>query len=65
MELCFAQIYTYRRYTDKLLDVFSWLLAAILAELHEEPKRKDRVTEKRVCRKTCVRDISFLAAPRH
>ena len=58
------QIYTYRRYTDKLLDVFSWLFAAILAELHEEPKRKDGVTEKRVCRRTCVRDISFLATPR-
>ena len=38
----FVQIlYTYLRYTDKLLDVFFLLLAVILSELYENPRRKD------------------------
>ena len=34
------------RCTDELLDVLFLLSAVILSELHEKPKRKDRVTEK-------------------
>ena len=38
----FVQIlYTYLRYTDKLLDAFFLLLAVILSELYENPRRKD------------------------
>ena len=33
------------RYTDTLLDVFFLLLAVILSELHDKPRRKDRVTK--------------------
>ena len=43
----FLQIYSYLRYTDKLLDVFFLLVAVILSELHEIPGRKDWATEKR------------------
>ena len=32
---------SYRRYTDRLLDVFFLLLATILSELHENPRRKN------------------------
>ena len=45
----FLQIYSYLRYTDKLLDVFFLLVAVILSELHEIPGRKDWATEKRSC----------------
>ena len=43
----FLQIYSYLRYTDKLLDVFFLLVTVILSELHEIPGRKDWATEKR------------------
>ena len=36
----------YIRYTDRLLDMFFLVLAVILSELHENPRRKDWVTEK-------------------
>ena len=43
----FAQIlYSYFRYTDRLLNVFFLLLTVILSELHANPRRKDWVTEK-------------------
>ena len=38
---------SYLIYTDRLLDVFFLLLAVILLELHENPRRKDWVTEKK------------------
>ena len=37
--------YSYLRYTDRLLDVFFLLLIVVLSELHENPRRKDCVTE--------------------
>ena len=38
----FVQIlHSYLRYTDRLLDLFFLLLAEILSELHEKPRRKD------------------------
>ena len=43
----FVQILcSYLKYTERLLDVFLLLLAVILSELHEHPRRKDRFTEK-------------------
>ena len=38
---CKFYLYSYLRYTD----MFSLLLAVILSELHEKPRRKDWVTE--------------------
>ena len=43
------------------LDVHFLLLAVILSELHEKPRRKDWVKEK-IHRRICVRDITFLTA---
>ena len=44
----FVQIlYSYLRYTDRLLNVFFSSLAVILSEFHEKPRKKDRVTEKK------------------
>ena len=44
----FVQIlYSYLRYTDRLLDVFFSSLAVILSEFHEKPRKKDWVTEKK------------------
>ena len=44
----FVQIlYSYLRYTDRLLDVFFSSLAVILSEFHEKPRKEDRVTEKK------------------
>ena len=40
-------LYSYLRYTDRPLNVFSLLLAVILLEFHENPRRKDWVAEKR------------------
>ena len=40
------QIYSYLRYTDRLLDVFS-LLLAVTSKLLEKPRRKGWVTEKK------------------
>ena len=34
-------VYNYLRYTYRLLDVFFFLLAVILSEFHENPRRKD------------------------
>ena len=43
----FVQILcSYLKYTERLLNVFLLLLAVILSELHEHPRRKDRFTEK-------------------
>ena len=44
----FVQIlYSYLRYTDRLLDVFFLLLVVTFLELHEKPRRKDWVIESR------------------
>ena len=43
------------------LDVLFLLLAIILLELHEKPKRKAEL-QKKVHRSICVRDITFLSA---
>ena len=43
------------------LDVLFLLLAVILLELHEKPKRKVEL-QKKVHRSICVRDITFLSA---
>ena len=51
-------LYSYLRYTGKLLSLFLFLTAVILLELYEKPRRKDRVTKK-VYRRICVRDITF------
>lgn len=57
-------LYTYRRYTDKLLDVFYLLLAVLLSELRENPRRKYWVTEEKHIARICVKDIIFwLHAP--
>ena len=46
----FLQIlHSYLRYTDRLLDVFFLLLAVILSELHENPRKK-----KLSFRKKCI-----------
>ena len=38
----FGQIlYSYLRYTDRLLDAFFLLLGVVLSEFHENPRRKD------------------------
>ena len=39
-------LYSYLRYTDRLLDEFFLLVAVILSNHHENPRRKDLVTEK-------------------
>ena len=58
----FVQIlYSYLRYTDRLLDEFFLLVAVILSNHHENPRRKDLVTEKST-QKYCVRDITFSPA---
>ena len=58
----FVQIlYSYLRYTARLLDVFFLLLTVIFSELHENPRRKFKL-QKKVYRGICVRDIIFLAA---
>ena len=57
----FVQIlYSYLRFTDKFVDVLILLLTVILLELHEN-QRKNIQLQKMVHRKTCVRDITFLA----
>ena len=44
--MCKHYIIYILRYTERLLNVFFLLLAVILSELHEKPRRKDWVTEK-------------------
>ena len=44
---------------DSFLDEPFLSLAVILSELHKKPRRKDWVSKK-VCRRTYVRDITFL-----
>ena len=39
--------------TDRFLDVFFLLLALILSEFHEKPRRKNRVTEKSTKKNLC------------
>ena len=57
----FMQIlYSYLRYTDRLLGVFSLLLALILSELHENSRRKVEL-QKKSTSKICASDITFLA----
>ena len=38
--LCKYVLHSYLRYTDRLLNVFTLLLAVILSELHKKTKRK-------------------------
>ena len=47
------KLYSYLTYTDKLLDVFLLLLAVILSEFHEKPRRKYWVTEESTWKKFC------------
>ena len=44
------------------LDLLFFLLAVILSKLHVKPGRKDWVTAKKVHRKICAKDITFLTA---
>ena len=37
----FVQVYSYLKYTCRLLDVFLLLLGAILSELREKPRKED------------------------
>ena len=39
-------LYSYLRYTDRLSGVLFLLLAVILSELHEKPRKQDCVKEK-------------------
>ena len=52
--------------SDTLVDTFLngsfLLLAVILSELPEKPKRKDWVTKKKIHRSICVRNITLLTA---
>ena len=58
----FLQIlYSYLRYTDRLLDVLFLLPAVILSELHENQLEKTE-WQKKVHIRLCLRDITFLAA---
>ena len=45
-----------------LLDVVFLLLAVVLSELHEKPRRNKDELQKKVHRRTCVKDITFLTA---
>ena len=45
--------YSYLKYTDRLLDMFFLLLAVILSELYENPRRKNWVTEKSTQKNLC------------
>ena len=49
-------LYSYLRYTDKLLDVSFLLLAVILSQSHEKPRREDFMWG------IYVKEITFLAA---
>ena len=58
----FLQIlHSYLRYIDRILDVFFFLLAVILSELYQSSKKKTDL-QKKLHRRICVRDITFLAA---
>ena len=39
--------------TDRFLNVFFLLLAVVLSEFHEKPRRKNRVTEKSTTKNLC------------
>ena len=51
-------LYSYLRFTDRVLDVFFFLLAVILSELYEKPRRKIELPKK-LHGRTSERDISF------
>ena len=59
----FVQIwYSYFRYTGRFfLNVLSFLLAVILSELHEKQEGNIEL-QKKVHRRICMRDITFLTA---
>ena len=54
---------SYLIYTDRLLDVFFLLLAVILSELHENPRRKVWVTEKSTPKNLCEGHHFFGCTP--
>ena len=56
-------LYSYLRYPDKLLDVLFLLLALVLSELQEKPKRKDCVTEKSTQNNLCERHHFLSCTP--
>ena len=60
----FVQIlYSYLRYTDRLLGVSFLLLVVILSEFYEKPRREDWVAEKSTWKNLSERYcITFLAA---
>ena len=58
-------IVTLNTVVGSFLGVLFLLLAVILLELHEKPRRKDLVTTKSTLKNLiCVRDITFLIAHR-
>ena len=59
--LCKYSIVISDTLVGSFLDVHFLLLAVILSEPHQKPRRKDWVTEK-VHRRICVTDITFLTA---
>ena len=52
-------LYGYFRYTGRLLNKFSLLLAVILSEPHEKPRRKYWVTEKSTWKSLCKENHFF------
>ena len=57
----FVQIlHNYLRYTDRFLGMFFLLLAVILSEFYEKPRRKDWVTEKSIWKNLCERHPSYV-----
>ena len=54
-------LYSYLRYTDRLLDAFLLLLAVILSEFHENQEENIEL-QKKVHGRSFVRDITFLTA---
>ena len=56
-------LYSYRRYTDRLLDVFFLLLTVILSEFHEKLRKKNSVTEKSTWKNLCEGHHFFGCAP--
>ena len=62
----FVQVLYYIVISDTLLasflDMLFLLLTVILSELHENARRKEIELQKKVHRRICVRDITFLSA---
>ena len=52
------RLHSYLRCSERFLDVFFLLLAVILSDFHENPRRKDWLQQK-VHERICARDIIF------